>query len=322
MREELAGTEFKKLESEVYQTFEEIKRFAVGLLGFYRKDGEDLKINYCLVGEKKVPESYFEFEDEKIYLDINSLKNSQRREKAGRIFSFFYPFAFVLEETQYGSWLKEEVKKGVNVPVYPLLGIGKVVELDAAKALGYTDEEKDDLKLLEEKYSLAYDFYITTRKLQDLASRFSGDINEEARPRIIKAALLAAGKDQNFDFNYKQLTALPVEKIYEMAGAEITRPEILEKLKTLAKEIKRMSLEQYQWRYVKPLADRMGKELSLKGFPPDIREKFSLLYENWRSMERTEPFKEELLKPTRDFIDEILDYCGLVEERPIRIRFY
>jgi hypothetical protein len=344
--------EYEDFKSELRRLFEDVKKFMVDELGFYKKNHENLSVSPLLLKEEelyeKIPpfllkegevaKGYLSFEDGKIYLNYNELNNELYKEWTIAILSYLYPYAYVLEETEYGKWVREETKKAKDSETlkekmeslcsFLLGGICKAVELDAIATIKGYEFDKIEDKILEnfeinkKEYPQLRKGYELCRELQTKAREFKGEADEITRKRIVKASLLVAGRDKNFDSNYEDLASKPLEEIYSMAGGEVFLPKKkLENVRKLAEEIKFKANDYEQWRYIKPLMENLISNAQLYGFPSDLRDKIHLHLINCSKMEDIEPFRKEYVDPNRVLMEEVINYCEKASKGPIKIRF-
>lgn len=335
--------EFNEFESKIPKLLTDVKKFTVDELGFRKKDKSDLSLKVHLYTkdklEAKVAKITPEVETEgmkafldwngNIYLNYEELNDELYQERTLGVFLYFYPIAYTIEETPYGK----EVKGKREILPPSLVGIGKAVELDGMEEIkGYRLEElKDELgdfksNIIEDYGEEAYDAYKLCRKLQERAQNFEGEADEKTRKRIIKAAILTSGIGKDFEANWRNLESLTLPEIYAKASpysisGEVLLPKVLREVDKLANDVKFKALDSYQWRDVKPKMEELSKEMKIKGFPEDLRNKINGLLNSCSTMDPIEAFRDELKKDTSDLMEEISEYCMKSSKRPIKIKF-
>jgi hypothetical protein len=351
--------EFDELESEIPSLVEAVRKFTVEVHGFKRKDGEELPSAPVLcredefyrklveeVGRKKITKGFVSFYDGNIYLNYDELSHGLSRQWIMAVLSYFTPYQFVLGETNYGKWLRETPKNVAereerigSLTNKTLCGVCKGFEMDAIKSIkGYRLDEIEDeirkkLEGIEKEFPKVYEGYELYQKLNEKVeeARKKFDLVEETytAARIVKASLLVAGRDRNFDENYRTIVSWPIEKIYAEAGGEIDAGKHLEHIKEVAYAIESDSGRRVGWGVApggkvedtpKFKMGQMLQEIKRRGFPPHLIKKVEELYEMCLQMTDAEPFRESFIKITQDTMRAVQSYCIECERKP-RITF-
>ena len=280
---------------------------------------------------------FIDFTDGNIYLNFEALAEKMYREQTFSVITRFQPYAFVLEETPYGKWVREETKKSLKSGTLTpqkleylssnlLDGICRTVELDAVdKVKGYDLGllKTDILKSLEKSNDEVREGIKLYRNLQKKAKECTDDIDEMLREQIVRAVLLVAGRDKNFDGNYKDLSSAEVYQIYQEAGYKILNPiESVDEVVRQINEIKG-NLVGGQTKHVIPELENLSRRLKVDiGAPIEMREKINENIENIKNDSETHPnipIPKRYHEPTDVLLDEVKSYLDNIKKRKRKI---
>ncbi|MDI6798985.1 MAG: hypothetical protein QMD12_03280, partial [Candidatus Aenigmarchaeota archaeon] len=262
------------------------------------------------------------------------------RERTVAILSRFAPYQFVLYETNYGNWLREETKKAIEREEWEriktlgsdvLEGLCRAFEKDALETIkGYEFGEikkrlREDLEEVSEEVREGYELYGKLKEKAEDFVRRGHELVEEThtREKIFKASLLVASRDKYFESNYMELISWPVEKLYAMAGeyspVEVCDPRIeAEDIQELARNIDYMETHSEQMWHITPKLEELKEKLETKGYK-ELADKVNEHLNACYKKEELENFPDDLKDDGMNLMKEIIEELEKAKKRPIKI---
>jgi len=293
------------------------------------------------IGEDVDVKGLIAFRDGNIYLNEDVLEGNQFEQWLFAVLTYFQPYAYVLEETEYGKWVSEEAKSGKGLEGLGsnlLGGICRAVEIDTIKKYRnyYSrDVEREIMKDLKEpeegedevRKKEVQEGYKIIRDLQDRAKNSKDEMDDITRARIIKAALKVVGRNKKFDSNLKDMyESWEIHEIYREAGAEIhDPPKYAGDVQKLAEEIRDQTGSKRPAHKIVPKIQKLIRRLDVDiGYNPDETKKLEETLNNLLKYQEYYEYKEipdEYKDTIISQMDAIISGLDLVKERRRKIFF-
>ncbi len=352
---------YRELKNKFPKLLEDVREFTAGIHGFESR-GKPIPFNCYLERREKFyrklsnlmgrkleidPEAeykgFMSWEDGSIHLNFDAINDESCQERAVLALTHLAIPQFLYFETKFGEEIKKEFenarKEGRMEEMINefesnvLKGVCKAFELDGAKNIkGYKfgkveseiledlEEFKETNPGIEEGYSIYRGLQERVKKLQKEGWDF--DETTHTAERILKASLLVAGRDENFDRNYRGLRDMEIEEIYALAGAKVFVGAPVEKILKLCKKIREeCTSQEVVFKHILKDMEELKNDLYHKGFGKEA-EKFSEFVEACsKSIKPTEVFKLDLIRSLNQRLALIEKRCKEARKRPPKIMF-